>query len=143
MVISFCLFILYTSPMLTPFIRKCVAKLCLRDCQQNVRLKQQNIFNDQEIFCFLNYLRYIRFRRKNDEVGRHRCYIRLMRNTGQQTLFTPETEVILRHSQDGPTRERFGRIDRDAELRARLLPLCRLQSGEIWQDPICGHRVGM
>lgn len=35
----------------------------------------------------------------------------------------------------------LARLDRDLELRSRLLPYCRLQPGEIWRDHR-GHRVG-
>jgi DNA modification methylase len=51
-----------------------------------------------------------------------------------------------------PNRERFlkccmknnplPRLDRNPELRRRLLPFCRLASGEIWHDPLGRHRVG-
>lgn len=34
------------------------------------------------------------------------------------------------------------RLDRAADWRARLLPHCRLQKGEIWSDPLGLHRVG-
>lgn len=34
------------------------------------------------------------------------------------------------------------RLDRATELRERLLPLCRLQPGQVWSDPHSGHRVG-
>lgn len=34
------------------------------------------------------------------------------------------------------------RLDKDEDLRQRLLPYCRVQHGEIWVDPISGHRVG-
>ena len=34
------------------------------------------------------------------------------------------------------------RLDRALELRSRLLPYCRLQPGQIWHDPLKGHRVG-
>lgn len=34
------------------------------------------------------------------------------------------------------------RLDRNPEIRERLLPLCRLKPGEIWEDPQAGHRVG-
>lgn len=34
------------------------------------------------------------------------------------------------------------RLDKDESIRQRLLPFCRLKSGEIWTDPISGHRVG-
>ena len=34
------------------------------------------------------------------------------------------------------------RLDSSPELRRRLLPYCRLKLGEIWTDPVRGHRVG-
>lgn len=34
------------------------------------------------------------------------------------------------------------RLDTSTEWRERLLPYCRLKSGEIWQDPLGRHRVG-
>ena len=34
------------------------------------------------------------------------------------------------------------RIDEQPELRARLLPFCRLRPGDVWIDEISGHRVG-
>ncbi|MFQ3598215.1 MAG: site-specific DNA-methyltransferase, partial [Chloroherpetonaceae bacterium] len=41
------------------------------------------------------------------------------------------------------SKEPFGRLDTDAELRERLLPFCRLKSGEVWEDRVKGHRVGV
>lgn len=34
------------------------------------------------------------------------------------------------------------RLERDGAMRRRLLGYCRLQPGEIWEDPRSGHRVG-
>lgn len=34
------------------------------------------------------------------------------------------------------------RLDATPELRERLLPFCRLGAGDIWEDPVRGHRVG-
>jgi len=34
------------------------------------------------------------------------------------------------------------RLDESEETREALLPLCRLAPGEIWTDPIRGHRIG-
>lgn len=34
------------------------------------------------------------------------------------------------------------RLDISRETREKLLPYCRLQAGEIWEDDVCGHRVG-
>ena len=35
------------------------------------------------------------------------------------------------------------RLDLSGELKERILPFCRLRSGEIWEDPMRGHRVGV
>ncbi|OQY80361.1 MAG: site-specific DNA-methyltransferase [Chloroflexi bacterium UTCFX4] len=65
-----------------------------------------------------------------------------MKTTKQNILFSlpaaPETA-----REQPTTTERLPRLDLDLELRAKILPLCRLQYGEIWQDPISGHRVGV
>jgi len=34
------------------------------------------------------------------------------------------------------------RLDTDTAIRDRLLPFCRLSYGEVWIDPIHGHKVG-
>ena len=34
------------------------------------------------------------------------------------------------------------RLDKNPKTRERLLPFCRLERGEIWEDPVHGHRVG-
>ena len=34
------------------------------------------------------------------------------------------------------------RLDTSLAIRQALLPFCRLKAGEIWEDPVCGHRVG-
>ncbi|MDR1958017.1 MAG: site-specific DNA-methyltransferase [Planctomycetaceae bacterium] len=39
--------------------------------------------------------------------------------------------------------EPFGRLDHRSELRETLLPLCRLQPGEVWHDSKHGHKVGV
>lgn len=36
----------------------------------------------------------------------------------------------------------FPRLDQNRELHDSLLPYCRLQYGEIWEDSVSGHRVG-
>ena len=43
----------------------------------------------------------------------------------------------------GVTRERLGRLDTNVELRNQLLPHCRLREGQLWEDPVRGHRVGV
>lgn len=46
-------------------------------------------------------------------------------------------------SRVGSTVERLPRLDGNPQLRERLLPLCRLKHGEVWEDPLSGHRVGV
>jgi len=36
----------------------------------------------------------------------------------------------------------LARLDEESELRNRLLRHCRLRVGDVWQDPLRGHRVG-
>ena len=39
--------------------------------------------------------------------------------------------------------EPFGRLDNSPDIRERLLPYCRLNTGDIWEDKINGHKVGV
>lgn len=43
----------------------------------------------------------------------------------------------------GHTTEKLQRLDLHGELRKKILPLCRLKYGEIWEDPKKGHKVGI
>ena len=40
-------------------------------------------------------------------------------------------------------RKSLPRIDTSPSLRKSLLPHCRLKSGEVWEDPLSGHRIGV
>ena len=40
-------------------------------------------------------------------------------------------------------KERLPRLDLNDELREKLLPYCRLKRGDIWEDELSGHRVGV
>jgi site-specific DNA-methyltransferase (adenine-specific) len=40
-------------------------------------------------------------------------------------------------------REALPRLDTNPRLRARLRPFCRLRPGEVWEDPVRGHRVAV
>ncbi len=40
-------------------------------------------------------------------------------------------------------REALPRLDTHPEIRERLLPFCRLTTGEVWHDTVHGHRVGV
>lgn len=39
--------------------------------------------------------------------------------------------------------EPYGRLDNSTEVRAQILPYCRLKPGDIWEDTQSGHRVGV
>ena len=39
--------------------------------------------------------------------------------------------------------EPLPRLDSDTEIRRELLSYCRLRPGDIWQDPVHGHKVGV
>ncbi|MBN2545914.1 MAG: site-specific DNA-methyltransferase [Spirochaetes bacterium] len=41
------------------------------------------------------------------------------------------------------TSEKLKRLDIDNDLRNKILPLCRLKYGQIWEDKMSGHRVGV
>ncbi len=40
-------------------------------------------------------------------------------------------------------REPLPRLDHNPEIRKKLMPFCRLKQGEVWSDPVMGHRVGV
>ncbi|MCA9968757.1 MAG: site-specific DNA-methyltransferase [Anaerolineales bacterium] len=40
-------------------------------------------------------------------------------------------------------KEALPRLDTHPDLRQRLLPFCRLRPGDVWCDPVNGHRVGV
>jgi len=46
-------------------------------------------------------------------------------------------------NQKGETTEKLKRLDFHSDVRRDVLPLCRLKPGEIWEDPVFGHRVGV
>ena len=61
----------------------------------------------------------------------------------QQTLFTLESmpqKVLVGR---GRTTERLKRLDLQGELREKVLPYCRLDYGDVWEDPIRGHKVAV
>ena len=39
--------------------------------------------------------------------------------------------------------EELKRLDLHGELREKILPLCRLKYGEVWEDSVKGHKVGV
>ena len=61
----------------------------------------------------------------------------------QTTLFPTVVLPPTTGTKQGKTIERLKRVDADSELRELLLSYCRLSRGEIWEDSIAGHRVGV
>jgi len=49
----------------------------------------------------------------------------------------------LNKPQKKKSTERLKRLDKNSELKQEILPFCRLNYGEVWEDPIKGHRVGV
>ena len=65
-----------------------------------------------------------------------------MSNNNRSTL-TLFPELAAQHSEKKhDTTERLTRLDLGG-IKEKLLPFCRLKHGEIWEDPIKGHRVGV
>ncbi len=61
----------------------------------------------------------------------------------QTTLFQFESIPQKIIPPKNETTEKLKRIDSDIELRKELLDLCRLKHGDIWEDPIRGHKVAV
>ncbi len=59
----------------------------------------------------------------------------------QKDLFRDPISSAPRKTRQG--REPFGRIDADPALHKKLLGYCRLKAGQVWRDPLRGHRVGV
>ncbi len=55
----------------------------------------------------------------------------------------PELGLAKKGESKGKTTENLQRLDLHGKLKKRILPLCRLKYGEIWEDPIKGHKVGV
>ena len=53
----------------------------------------------------------------------------------------PATDELARLG--GRTSERLERLDLRGDLRRQILPFCRLGPGEVWEDLVNGHRIGV
>ncbi|MEW6687093.1 MAG: hypothetical protein AB1393_12970 [Candidatus Edwardsbacteria bacterium] len=58
-------------------------------------------------------------------------------------LFGDEFAIEKESENRSITTERLRRLDLYGELREKVLPLCRLKYGQVWKDPVRGHRVGI
>jgi site-specific DNA-methyltransferase (adenine-specific) len=63
--------------------------------------------------------------------------------TNTLNLFGAELSFDKVVAGEGRTTERLKRLDFHGELKTQILPLCRLKHGEVWKDPIAGHKVGV
>ena len=63
--------------------------------------------------------------------------------TNTLNLFGDELLVEKKNENKGKTSEELKRLDLHGELKEKILPLCRLKYGEIWEDAINGHKVGV
>ena len=61
----------------------------------------------------------------------------------QTTLFPNVDLQPTKRLSQVKTSERLKRVDTDRELRELLIPYCRLNRGEIWEDSATGHRIGV
>jgi DNA modification methylase len=59
------------------------------------------------------------------------------------SLFGDELLLEKATEEKGKTTERLERLDFYGDLRGRILPFCRLKYGEIWEDPVNKHKVGV
>ena len=41
------------------------------------------------------------------------------------------------------SREKLGRLDINSSLKEKIRPYCRLTYGDVWVDPVSGHKVGV
>jgi site-specific DNA-methyltransferase (adenine-specific) len=72
--------------------------------------------------------------------GKARAEGRMRQNL---SLFAEPEAENLTDNGSGKTTEPLGRLDIDGELRERILPLCRLKRGDVWEDGLSGHKVGL
>ena len=66
----------------------------------------------------------------------------MKRQTDTLELFNTDS-IATKEKGNGETTERLKRLDFDGELKRKILPLCRLKKGDIWEDSRKGHRVGV
>jgi len=57
------------------------------------------------------------------------------------SLFNPK--LLTKKEQKNNTKEKLIRLDLCGELKEKVLSFCRLRYGEIWEDPVKGHKVGV
>ena len=66
-----------------------------------------------------------------------------MKKTAENLLLFNDLSSAERSRNKQKFTERIKRLDLHGDLKRRILPLCRLKYGEIWEDSMKGHRVGV
>lgn len=65
-----------------------------------------------------------------------------MANLIQRDLFS-DLPVVKEQDTTDTTREKLTRLDLNENLKNKLRPFCRLKYGEVWEDPVAGHKIGV
>jgi site-specific DNA-methyltransferase (adenine-specific) len=68
---------------------------------------------------------------------------KMKRKAKSLDLFAAPSAPPGQSESKGANCEKMKRLDLHSQLRDRILPLCRLKYGEVWEDPLRGHRVGV
>lgn len=58
-------------------------------------------------------------------------------------LFDDKPTIDEENENAGKCSEKLQRLDINSEIREKIVPFCRLKYGDIWEDKVCGHRVGV
>ena len=66
-----------------------------------------------------------------------------MTSNTQQTLFALQIVPEKVSISGGRTIEKLKRLDLHGQLREKVLSYCRLRYGDVWEDPIRGHKVAV
>jgi len=61
----------------------------------------------------------------------------------QSLALFPDVSAIDKKDKKGETTEKLERLDLHGALKGKILSLCRLKYGEIWEDKSRGHKVGV
>lgn len=66
-----------------------------------------------------------------------------MKSQGYLADLFNSVSVVDKNIRKGMTTEGLKRLDFNSDLKSRVLPLCRLKYGEVWTDPLKGHKIGV
>lgn len=66
-----------------------------------------------------------------------------MRKTVDNFDFFSNLLLLTKKVEKNNTKEKLKRLDLNGELKKKVLPFCRLKYGDIWEDPVKGHKVGV